>query len=192
MLLKGSHLINLPIMGLHTGTKLAVTKKPIIDPANLKIIAYEVDGPMLSEKPSYLRIADVRELSNIGMIIDSADEFFGPEDVVIINKILSLHFNLIGLNVIDETKHKIGKVFDYSIDTNSFIIQQLNVKPNIIKSISKPELLIHRSQIIEINDYAIIVKSGLKKFDPIAKTNHLDYINPFRSISPEHINTNKS
>ena len=80
MLLLGSRLIDTPIMGLQTGTRLATTKSPVIDPSNLKIIAYEVDGPLLVEHPSFIRIADVRELSNVGMIIDSSDEFIGVHD----------------------------------------------------------------------------------------------------------------
>jgi len=172
-------------MGLQTGTELAKTKTPIIDPANLKILAYEVEGPMLVETPSYIRIADVRELSNIGMIIDSNDEFVGAEDVITLKKIIDLNFNLIGLNVIDEAKHKLGKVDGYNIDSESFVIQQIVVKQGVIKSLSETELLVHRSQIIEINDHEIIIKAGAKKLAPIAKPSQLDYINPFKSPSPQ-------
>lgn len=186
MLLLGSRLLNAPVMGLQTGTKLATTKCPVIDPANLKIVAYEVEGAMLSERPSFLRVADVRELSNVGMIIDGSDEFFGKDDIINIRKILDLSFHLIGLNVIDESKRKLGKVFDYSVDSDSFFIQQINIKPSVIKSFSQSELLVHRSQIVEINDYSIIVKSASKKLEPLAKPEKLSYINPFRATSTEH------
>jgi len=185
MLLLGSRLIGTPIMGLQTGTRLAVTKNPIIDPSNLKIVAYEVDGLLLVERPSLIRIADVRELSNIGMIIDSSDEFVGIEDVIAIKKIYELGFRLIDLNVIDETKHKLGKVDDYSLDTDSFVIQQLSVKSGIIKSLTDTGLLIHRSQIIEINNHNIIVRTTAKKLAPIKKPNQLTYMNPFRSTTPQ-------
>lgn len=183
MLLLGSRLIGASIMSLQTGTRLAVTKSPVIDPGNLKIVAYEVDGPMLVEHPSFIRIADVRELSDIGMIIDSNDEFIGLNDVIAIQKIYDLGFKLLGLNVIDEARRKLGKVVDYSIDTDSFVIQQLNVKQGLIKSLSDTELLIHRTQIIEVNDYSIIVKSAAKKLEPITKSDKLTYMNPFRSTS---------
>lgn len=189
MLILGSRLIGTPIMGLQTGTRLAATKTPIIDPSNLKIVAYEVDGPMLAEHPSLIRIADVRELSNIGMIIDSNDEFVGINDIIAIKKIYDLGFNLIGLNVIDEARHKLGKVEDYSLDTDSFVIQQLSVKQGILKSLTDTELLIHRSQIIEINNRAIIVKAAAKKLSPIEKPEKLTYMNPFRSQSPQTNNT---
>jgi uncharacterized protein YrrD len=185
MLLLGSRLNSTPIMGLQTGTQLAVTKDAIIDPSNLKIVAYEVDGPLLSERPAFIRIADVRELSDVGMIIDSNDEFIGISDVIAIEKIYKLGFKLIGLSVIDESKHKLGKVSDYSLETGSFIIQQLNVKRGTLKSLGETELLIHRSQIVEISDDYIIVRTAAKKLEPISKTQSLSYLNPFRSTTPQ-------
>jgi uncharacterized protein YrrD len=185
MLLLGSRLIGTPIMGLQTGTKLAVTKAPIIDPSNLKIIAYEVDGPLLTERPSFIRIADVRELSDVGMIIDSNDEFIGVKDVIALQKIYDLSFHLIGLNVIDEIGHKLGKVDDYNLDTDSFIIQQINVKRGMIKSLTDTGLLIHRTQIVEINNQSIIVRTTAKKLSPIVKPGQLTYLNPFRSTASQ-------
>ncbi len=182
MLLLGSKLINIPVMSLQTGTKLASTKSPVINPANLQILAYEVEGSILATRPAYIRIADVRELGNIGMIIDSSDEFVGLDDVISLKKIIDLGFSLVGLNVIDEHKHKLGKVFDYSLDSNDFIIRQINVKRGLFKSFSETELLIYRSQIVEINDKEIIVKSAAKKLEPIEK-NNLSYLNPFRSTT---------
>jgi len=185
MLILGSRLIGTPIMGLQTGTQLAHAAMPLIDPANLKIIAYVVDGPLLSERPSIIRMADVRELSDIGMIIDSSDEFIGVSDVVSINKIYDLGFKLIGMSVIDETKRKLGKVEDYSLDASSFVIQQLNVKRGIVKSLTDTGLLIHRSQIVEINDNFIIVRTTAKKLQPVMEAERRAFVNPFSSSSPQ-------
>lgn len=190
MLILGSRLTNIPIMGLQTGSRLAVTKTPVIDPSNLKILAYQVEGVLLSEHPSFIRINDVRELSDIGMIIDSNDEFVGVDDVIKIKEAYELKFNPINMLVIDESKRKLGKVYNYSLDTDNFVIQQLNVKPSILKSLSDSELLIHRSQIVEINNQEIIVKTTAEKLKPITKrANQMSYINPFRSQSPQAENT---
>jgi hypothetical protein len=167
-------------MGLQTGSQLAVTKKAVIDPSNLKIVAYEVDGPLLNVKPSLIRIADVRELSNIGMIVDSSEEFIAVDDVISIEKIYKLNFNLVGLNVVDEAKHRLGKVINYSVDTSSFVVQQLNVRRGVLKSLADPELLVHRSQIIEITDTTITVRSTAQKIENTAKNQQLNYLNPFR------------
>lgn len=187
MLLAGSRLLDAPVMGLQTGTELARTREPVINPANLEILAYEVEGPLLDKQPSLLRIADVREFSDIGIIIDSSDEFIMPEDVIKLNEIYELHFSPVGMNVIDEKKHKLGKVDGYTIETGGFVIQQLSVKKPFLKSFNEPQLLIHRTQIKEINNDAIIVHSREKKPTPVMQSVRTHYTNPFRkSAQPEH------
>lgn len=184
MLLLGSRLIGTPVMGLQTGTKLAQTASPLIDPANLKIVAYQVEGPLLSEHPSLIRMADVRELSDIGMIIDSSDEFIGLDDVVKIKELYELQFNLIGLSVVDESRKKLGKIDDYSLDSSSFIIEQLNVRRRGIRSVTETGLLIHRSQIVEINNHQIVVKSTATRVEAAIQPERRSYVNPFRT-SPQ-------
>ncbi len=186
----GSKLIETPVMGLQTGTKLASTKAPVIDPSNLRVVAYELNGPLLSEKPSFIRIADVRELGEAGMIVDSSDEFVGTKDVIAIQKVYELGFKLVGLNVIDEAGHKLGRVNNYSLDSDSFVIQHLYVNRGVFKSISETGLMIHRSQIVEINNHSIVVRTTAKKLDPIIKPDKLSYINPFRSPAPQTDNRN--
>lgn len=185
MLLLGSRLIGTPIMGLQTGTQLAQTATPLIDPANLKVVAYVVEGPLLVDHPSLIRVADVRELSDIGMIIDSNDEFIGLDDVIKIRELYDLGFKLVGMNVIDETKRKLGKVEDYSLDSASFVIQQLSVGRGLIKSLTDTSLLIHRSQIVEINDNHIVVRTTAKKLETAAQTTRHPFVNPFRPSSPQ-------
>lgn len=184
MMLLGSTLLNTPVMSLQTGAELARTKQAIIDPANLFVVAYELEGPLLSEHPSLVRLADVRELSDIGMIVDSADEFVLPEDVIKLHDIYNLHFSLIGISVTDENKNKLGKVIDYTVDTTGFVVQQLTVKRPLLKSLNDTELLIHRSQIIEINNEAIVVHSEAKAPEPELHEVVGSYVNPFRKSEP--------
>jgi uncharacterized protein YrrD len=180
MLLAGSRLIDAPVMGLQTGGELARSSRAIIDPKNLQIIGYELNGPLLDNHPSVLRVADVREFSDIGIIVDSSDEFVSPSDIVKLNDIFELHFHLEGMSVIDEKKQKLGKVNGYTLDTTSFMIQQLSVKRPLLKSLNDTELLIHRSQITEINDRAIVVHSEATIPEPLLESVRTAYTNPFR------------
>lgn len=180
MLLAGSRLIDAPVLGLQTGSELARTSRPVIDPAKLEIIAYELEGPLLDQQPSLLRIADVREFSDIGVIVDSSDEFVSPKDIIKLGEIYDLHFNVLGMRVIDEKRHKIGKVHSYTLDTTGFLIQQLSVKRPLLQSLNDTELLIHRTQITEINDNEIVVHSTAKISQPVASTVRSAYVNPFR------------
>ncbi len=185
MLLLGSQLIDTPVMSLQTGTELARTKEAIINPNNLKVLAYEVEGPTLDEDNSLLLVGDIREMSEVGMIVDSSDEFVSAEDVIKLKPLYDLHFTVLNKHVVDEQGKKIGKVVNYSIDIDSFVIQQLSVKRPLFKSLNDAELLIHRSQIVEINDHLIIVKSGKVKQTHAVKKGSRHYVNPFRQPNPQ-------
>lgn len=192
MLLAGSRLINAPVMGLQTGGELARTSRAVINPGNLEIIAYEVDGPLLDIRPSVLRIADVREFSDLGIIVDSSDEFVSPSDIIKLGDIYNLRFTLEGKTVVDEKHHKLGKVIGYTLETGGFLIQQLNVRRPFLKSLNENELLIHRTQIIEINDKEIVVHGSQKVAPaPVAQAVRTAYVNPFRKHTQvEHIHSN--
>jgi len=194
MLVLGTQLLNTPVMSLQTGAELARTKTPVIDPRTLSVMAYELDGALLDQHPSLLRIADVREVSDIGMIVDSSDEFVGLDDIIKLKEVYELHFPLIGLSVVDDKKHKLGKVEDYSLEMGGFVIQQISVRRPIFKSLGDSELLIHRSQIIEINDTTITVKAASNEAkDPIPHAVKA-YVNPFRQpgeAQPESIRIDK-
>ena len=186
MLILGSRLLQTPVMSLQTGSRLARVSQPIIDPANLKIVAYVVEGPLLADKPSFLRTQDIREVSSVGMIIDDSDELIGLHDVIKIEELYNLGFTLLDTPVIDENKHKLGKVEDYTVEAGGFVIQQLNIRRGAIRSLTDTGLLVHRNQIIEINNDAIVVKSTKKKIaQPTMKSERLEYVNPFRAPNPQ-------
>lgn len=171
-------------MSLQTGKELARASKAIINPHNLSVIAYLIEGQHLDYTPSYLRIADIRELGSLGMIVDSSDEFITPDDIITDKPIYDLDYTLVGKHVIDDHGAKVGKVSEYNIDVDSFVIQQLTVKKPLLKSFTDDEVLIHRSQIVEVNDTAIIIKSGRVKAKKAAAENR-HYVNPFRQTSPQ-------
>ena len=128
------------------------------------------------------------------MIIDSSDEFIGLSDVIKIQTIYNLNFNLIGISVVDEMKRKIGKVDSYNVDTDNFMIQQLNVRQSLIKSLASTGLLIHRSQIVEINNQSIVIKAAANKLTTTVNANNkMPFVNPFRASAqqPDGLSTNR-
>lgn len=188
MLLSGSRLIDTPIMSLQTGTELARTSRPVVDPRNLEVVAYELTGALLNTHPSFLRIADVREFSDIGIIVDSSEEFVALDDIIKLKTTYELDFNLPGMTVLNERGNRVGKVTDYTLDTTDFLVQQLSVKRPLLQSFNDTELLIHRTQITEINDTTIIIHSEAKIPEPLIDSVKMAYANPFRkSAQPEHM-----
>lgn len=186
MLVLGSRLLNSPIMSLQTGTRLATAVRPLIDPSNLHVLAYEVEGDLLVEKPSFVRTAEIREYGHLGMIIDSNDELIGLDDVIQVKKIHDLSFSLVGLHVLDEHRRKLGKVDDYTLETGNFIIEQLSVRRGLFRGITDTGFLVNRSQIIEINNTSVVVKSPtVKSTEPVMQAIRSEFANPFRSSAPQ-------
>lgn len=183
MLLLASRLENTPIMSLQTGSELARVDRAIIDPGTLQIVAYALKGPMLRGTSPILRIEDTREFSDIGFIVDSNDEFIEPGDVLKIDELLKLNFQLIGRSVTNEKRQKLGKIIDYTIDIGSFYVQQLTVRRPLLHSLNDTQLLVHRSQIIEINNQAIVVHSRAEVPEHTRLTTPGSYVNPFRKTN---------
>ena len=190
MLLLGSNLVDCPVLSLHVGGEIARVTEPIIDPENLKIIAFRVVGPLTEkETGNILMTDDVREFSSIGMIVDSGDSFVNAGEIVRLDKVLEFDFDVVGLKVVTKKGTKLGKVINYMINPGNFEIQQIVVQRPFFKALNDPELWIGRSEIVEINDYEIVVKDEEAKIkQKIAKDFTPDFVNPFKkqTVAPAH------
>lgn len=187
MLVTASKLIGTPILSMQASGAIGRVSECIIDPDTLKIIAFRAEGgPIPHTGANLLATSSIREYSNFGMVIDSADEFIDSEDVVKISKILALNFNLIGLKVESKKGSKLGKVTDYTVIPDDFVVQQLIVHRPALKSFIDPELTIHRKEIVEITDYKVIVKDEEKTIKKKAETEDFvpNFVNPFREKQP--------
>lgn len=185
MLINGSQLINCPILSLHVGGEIARVTEPIVDPDNLQIIAFRVEGKMIGEDEDILPIASVREFSRLGMVIDSVDELVGADDIIRIKEILDLNFSLLGLKVVTRKNAKLGKVSDYTVEIGGWYIQQIVVQRPAMKALFDPELRIARTKIVEVDDYKVVVKDEHEKVkSKVEQVKPVDFVpnfvNPFR------------
>lgn len=185
MLIPIKRLIGTPILSLQTGSELAKTSDVIIDPRQLKIAAFRVMGAYLDHKEAVLHPEDIREISDIGIIVDSSDRLMSTEGLVRLQEVIGFGFRLDGCRVEDNEQHKLGTVRDYAINPDSFFIQQIYVQPPLIRSLSLSILTIHRPQIISITNQKIIVRSSdVKADEPLAETVKATFTNPFRTPTP--------
>lgn len=160
MLLLNKQVTNLPIMSLQSGGQLGVATETIIDPRKLQIVAFYVDGPRIHKK-SILHSVDIREIGPLGFIVDSADNIMElDENLVRLQEIIDFKFTLLGKLVVDDQKKKLGKVAEYSVENGGLYIQKLHVSQSVVKNLTSTNLIIHRSQIVEITDEKIIVRSA--------------------------------
>lgn len=192
MLALHDRLLFTPILSLQTGAPLARTKQPIIDPRELKIVAFYCEGPHITE-PAVLHTDDIRELSGMGIIVDDADSIMAPDQLVRLQEVIDFHFELIGKQIIDTRKRKLGKVEDYSVDLDSFYIIKIKVRQSLLKNFMGANMLIDRTQIVEINDKHIVVNANEVKA-PTKKPAGVQQIieNPFRGHPQPGPNTIES
>ena len=180
MLLPVHRLFNAPVMSLQTGAELARTKEPIIDPRQMTVVAFYVDGRMLDHHPSILHVADIRELSDIGMIIDDSDKLMSPDGLIRLQQIIAFKFKLIGIRVVDEQGHKLGKVSDYVIEPETYSVVQLYTEQSLLRSFSTVSGVIHRSQIVSVTNDRITISSPTIR-DKVTETAKVSgFSNPFR------------
>lgn len=181
MLIEGSKLLKYPILSLHTASRIAEVKGLVIDPNFLKVVAFEISA-VSSKQRLFLEASSVREFSKMGMIVDSDEEFVEKDDVIKLKETIDLGFSLDNMKVVSKKKAMLGRIENFIINTEDFQIMQLIVKRPIYKALIDPELVIGRSDIHEINDSEIIVKS--EEGTIMKKSGTLDFVpnfvNPFK------------
>lgn len=186
MLVYSARLHQLPVLSLQTGSPLAVTSAPIIDPRRLHITAFYCEGPLLDFQPAVVHSDDVREFSDLGLIVNNSEDIMSPEGLVRLQEIIDFNFNFIGMKVIDDRNTKLGKVEDYVTETDSFLIQTFVVRRPLLKSFNEAKLVISRNQIAEIKDDVIVVKSPtIKEPARAAAAPIAEFENPFRKTKPQ-------
>ncbi len=154
------HFSDMPVMSLQVGGQIARLDKPIINPNNLRIVGFYVNGPLHGGK--ILLTEDIRELGDLGAIVDHEDKLVDQEDLVRLHDVLEIDFQLIDKPVITERKKRLGKVSDYIVDDLQFMIQKIHIKQSMLKNWTAEQLVIHRSQIVEITDKKIVIKDNLE------------------------------
>ena len=156
MLQLSGMLINRPVLSLRTGTPIATTMSPIINPNNLKIEGlYCMDER--GKKALVLLSQDIRDIMPQGIVVNDHDALSDPDELIRLKKVLDINFQLLGKPVVTASKHKLGKVGDYATETESMFIKKLYITQSLFKSLSGGNLGVDRTQIIEITDKRIVV-----------------------------------
>ena len=187
MLVTATRLIGTPILSMQAGGAITQIADIIVDPDNLRIIAFRLGGGVVSRSDTnILDVSSIREYSKYGIVIDSIDELVAPDDVIKISNILKLNFSLNGLKVKTRKGSKLGKVINYTVNSDDFIVQQIIVQRPIAKRLMDPELTISRKEIVEVTDYEIVIKDEEKKLKEKAEKEEFvpNFVNPFRSQEP--------
>lgn len=148
--------INKPILSLRSGGEIGRTLGPIINPNNLHIEGFYCNDKF-SKKRLILLSREIREVISDGVIVNDHDAMTPESDLVRLRKIIDINFNILGKKVVTKRRVILGKVNDYSINSDNMYIQKMYVTQPIMKSLKGGQLSIDRSRIVEITDKKIVV-----------------------------------
>lgn len=152
---------NKDVLSLRTGAPVAQIQGPIINPNNLKMEGfYCLDNA--ENKQLVLLYQDIRDILPQGIVVNDFDVLAEPEDLVRLQEVLDINFELIGKPVETISHEKVGKVTDYAFESATMFIQKIYVSQSILKSFTGGNLSIDRSQILEITPKRIVINDLLK------------------------------
>lgn len=170
MLLQSKQLANSNIVSMHTGRAVGQLAGAIIDPHKLEVAGFYCQLPQNRQILPVLLTQSIRQTDGRRVLIDSTDEITEPSELLRHQNLLKIKFNLVGKNVHTASGKKLGKVEDYVTNTESWEIQKIYVKQSLFRSFAVHNLIIDRSQIIEVNDKEITVDDALAGKQPIVAT----------------------
>lgn len=161
MLRLSASIIGCKVLSLRTGKPVAMVTAPIFNPNNLKVEGFYVSDT-IDKSELILLDQDIRETIQEGFVINDHDVLVEPQDLVRLQDVLHLRFELIGKHVETIGKEKVGKVSDYAIESDTMYVQKLYASQSIIKSLTGGSLSIDRSQINEITNKRIVINDLLQ------------------------------
>ena len=154
-----SNLVNQPIISLQTGQAVALVGPPVLDVATLEVVAYTCKIPN-HKSPLLLMTGDIRQYAVDCIIIDDEEELANPDDIVRFTTDLSHHYSPLGKLVVADTGRKLGLVEDYSINLETNRVQKLYVRQSMLRSWLGSDLIVDRTQIIDITPERITVRDS--------------------------------
>lgn len=162
MLRLSSHFANQPIFSVHAGGKVGELSRYIINPDKLMVEGFYVSRGGI-DTGQILLVQDIREVTVQGYVIDHEEKFADPSELIRLKDVLKLEYDLMGLKVQTESGKRLGKVEDFIVNDDGWMIQKIHVRQPSWKSMLQSALVISRTQIIEVTDRRIIVSDGVIK-----------------------------
>jgi len=160
MLKLSEALLGRPVMSLRSGRAVATTRGLVLNPNNLKIEGFYCEDHF-DKNELILLYQDIRDVIPQGLVVNDHDVLAKPEDLVRLQKLIKLDYQLLGKPVVTTSKKRLGKVVDFATEIETMYVQKIYVTQGLIKGLTGGNLGIERNQINEITDSKIIVNDPL-------------------------------
>jgi sporulation protein YlmC with PRC-barrel domain len=153
--------LNRAVLSLQTGTPVATTLAPILNPNNLKVEGFYCQAS--NRKQAILVSQDIRDVMPQGLVVNDIGVLTEASELVRLQKFINLNYDLLGKKVFTTGGRKVGKVSDYAIDSESMFIKKLYASPTLFKGWNGGNVGIDRTQIVELTDKKIVINDTTQK-----------------------------
>ena len=157
MLIEYSKIVGLPVFDLETQEQLTQVVDLIIDEDNVSVKAFLVQKSGFFAKKQIVVFKEIVDLSKQAVLIHNANNITDPNEIVRIGKKMNLRARIIAEDVVTKNGEKVGKVYDYVIDSETGGLIRLYVKRFF------DEKIIHSSAIEKIERNKITIKDNFEK-----------------------------
>lgn len=160
MYVLASRLADLGVISLQTGEVIATAEDLLVDRDELELVAFRCETTGRRPAPRVLLYRDLRQLAVDCLIVDSDDELSEANDIVRVQRLLEENFHPVGTAVVTDTGRRLGKVEDFTINTESGRTQKIYVRRSLWRSWIGSSLIIDRNQIIDVARDRIVVRDA--------------------------------
>jgi len=169
MLLLASHIKQLPIVSMETGRQVAVIIDFLINHSNLGLLAFICHDR--KNRRLILMGHDIRFIARDCILINDFETLSEADDIARLPTMVANQFNPLDKQVSTQNGQKLGRVIDYAINLDTSYIQKLYARPTFFQSRFHDQIIIDRSQIIELTDKTIIVQDSTELVSSAANVN---------------------
>lgn len=140
---------------------ITTVKDVVVDPENGKVIAFVVNV----NENRIISPIDVTEWKGDFLKVHPGEVMIEGDEVLRVDKVQREGIRIERNKVVSKDGMFLGRVYDFSVDTNAMAIKNLYVAKDILGLLRYEKKIIDWKEILEITAKKIIVKSGMQKIE---------------------------
>ncbi len=151
-----SQINEMVVFDVHSGTILGHVQALLVNPDTLKVVVLKITMHA-SPEPHYLLPIDVRHSDATKLIVDSHTALSEAGDLIRLRPFIDQPFLLVGAQVITQSGKKLGKVRDFTVTIDDFLVTKLYLTARSIWRVFYESHIIDRGSIVDVKDNKTVV-----------------------------------
>lgn len=148
----------LTVVDLDAGDVLGTVLDWVVNAKEQKVVAYVLKKAGWLGKSRVVLTADIIEYGPRMLIVANSESIVNPQEVVRLPEMIAARENLIGYEAEEEGGRKLGRVRDFLFDIADSTVQRYYIAPTGVRGVLTNDLVLTRSQVVDVNGRRIIFR----------------------------------